>query len=250
MPDPTANAVRAGETEVRSRVSPLLGLFLRPIHTVLMAVYLRVRVHHRHRLPSSGPVILTPTHRSRWDTLLLYCAVWGRLLRFLTTHDEFNGPQGWLIKRMGAFPINTRRPTPGALKHCRDILMDSQPLVIFPEGDIFRLPPGEVHPIKPGTAWLALQVQKALGDTPLTIVPIRLVFNNRFVGFRTRADVEIQEPLDVSRYAGLPRAEAIASLTADLQAAMGDRVNPTPKRELDASLAGSPPDVASAGRDG
>jgi 1-acyl-sn-glycerol-3-phosphate acyltransferase len=221
---------------------------LRPIQILIMTFYFRSAYKHIDRIPRTGPVIICPTHRTRWDTVVLYGAVRGRLLRWLTSHDETRGPQGWAVKRLGAFPINTRRPTPGALRHCGELLRAGQALVIFPEGDIYRLPPGEVHPIKPGTAWLALQVQKELGDTPLQIVPVRLGFGRPFVAFRCPVEVEVREPIHVACYAGLPRDEAIACLTAELQAALGDRVNPLSKDELLANLGRSPGASIAPGR--
>jgi 1-acyl-sn-glycerol-3-phosphate acyltransferase len=209
-----------------------------------MTLYFRSRVSGRDRVPREGPVIICPTHRTRWDTVVVYSVVRGRLLRWLTTHDEVTGKQGWIVRQLGAFPINTRRPTPGALRHCGQLLRAGEALVIFPEGDIFRLPPGSVHPIKPGTAWLALQVQKELGDIPLTIVPVRLGFAWRFVRFRCPVRVDVREPIRVADYADLPRDDGIARLTADLQRAMGDLVDDRPKPRLEADAraeAGLPP---------
>ncbi|WP_158633544.1 lysophospholipid acyltransferase family protein [Tautonia sociabilis] len=236
----------------RSHVSRWLIWAVWPIHWVLVRTYFRVRVLHPERLPSEGPVILAPTHRTRWDTIMLYEALCRapkfRILRFLTSHDEVaRGVQGWFIRRLGAFPINTARPTPGALKHCREILQSGQALVIFPEGNIFRLAPGEVHPLKPGTAWLSLLVQNDLGEEPLTIVPIRLTYSDRFLRYRSRAEVEILPPIRVADYAELPRKEAIAALTADLQRALGDRVNDAPRPVIDAIARGeAPPAMAAA----
>ncbi|QDV38341.1 lysophospholipid acyltransferase family protein [Tautonia plasticadhaerens] len=241
----------------KSYVSPWLIRFFWPIHWAVMKFHFKVRIHHADRLPSRGPVILAPTHRTRWDTLMLYEAIRKaprfRMLRFLTSHNEVaRGVQGWFVRRLGAFPINTDRPTPGALKHCREILQSGHALVIFPEGNIYRLPPGEVHTLKPGTAWLSLLVQRDLGDDPLTIVPIRLTYSDRFLARGSTADVEVLPPLLVPDYAGRPRKEAIAALTADLQAALGDRVNDAPRPVVDAIARGeAPPSMAgSPGPDG
>ena len=233
----------------RSHVSPWLATMFRPVHWALMRFYFRVEVRGADQLPAEGPVILAPTHRTRWDTLMLYEAVKHsprrQPLRFLTSHNEVaRGLQGWVVRRLGAFPINTRRPTPGALKHCGELLISGEALVIFPEGDIFRLPPGEVHPLKPGAAWIALQVQEALGETPLTIVPIRLGYSERFLGYHSRAEVDVLPPIRVADYLDRPRKAAINALTADLQRALGDTVNDAPRSVVDAIARGqTPPEV-------
>lgn len=227
----------------RSYVAPWLLLVLWPIHWLFLRLYFRVRVHHADRLPSEGPLILAPTHRTRSDTLMLYQvnrkAPKFRMLRFLTSHNEVaRGLQGWFVRRLGAFPINTNRPTPGALKHCREILESGQSLVIFPEGDIYRLPPGEIHPLKPGAAWISLLVQEKLGANRLTIVPIRLNYSDRLLKFGSTANIEVRPPIQVSDYLTLPRKEAIAALTADLQQALGDRINDSPRAVVDAIARG------------
>jgi 1-acyl-sn-glycerol-3-phosphate acyltransferase len=189
-----------------------------------MRVYFRLEVIGREHIPQNGPVILAPTHRSRWDTLALYCGTY-RPLRFLTSHDEFAGTQNWFMRRMGAFPINTRRPTPGAMRHCRELLLGGQPLVIFPEGNLFYYPPNQVHPLKPGTAWLALDCQERLPEVTLTIVPVRLNYSDRVLRLRSRVRVEVGEPIPLKPYLDLPRKQGMARLTQDLQQALGDEVN-------------------------
>jgi 1-acyl-sn-glycerol-3-phosphate acyltransferase len=108
----------------------------------LPAYFGRVRVVDRHHLPHSGPVLLAPTHRSRWDALLLpYAAgrrVTGRDCRFMVTIDEMKGLQGWFLHRLGCFPVDQNRPTLASLRFAVDLLAHGQQLVVFPEGRIRR----------------------------------------------------------------------------------------------------------------
>jgi 1-acyl-sn-glycerol-3-phosphate acyltransferase len=189
-----------------------------------MRLYFRVEVANPERIPATGPALLVPTHRARWDPVVLYCAT-GRVLRFMASHDEFVGLQGWLMRRLGTFPVNTRRPTPGALRECRRLIVAGEALVIFAEGTIYYYPPDNVHPLKPGTAWLALDCQERHPESTFSIVPIRIVYSDRFPRFRTRVQIVVQEPIAVSPYLELSRKEAIKRLTADLQKALGDVVN-------------------------
>ncbi len=211
-------------TDASSRVSPWLHTLLKPIHRLFIRLYFRVKIHHAERVPQDGPVILAPTHRSRWDTLFLHLLT-KRFPRFLTSVDEFAGLQGWFIRRLGAFPINTRRPTASSMRHCRDLLLAGEPLGIFPEGTIYYYPPDNIHPIKPGVAWLALDCQRRLPDVAVKIIPIRLNYGNRKLRFRSKVDVVVQEPILVSKYLERPRDQAIAELTAEMQHALGDIVN-------------------------
>jgi 1-acyl-sn-glycerol-3-phosphate acyltransferase len=197
---------------------------LRPIHWLLVRTFLRVQVVHPERLPAAGPFVLVPTHRSRWDPIALQ-RLTPRLLRHVVSHDEFVWPQGWVMRQLGAFPLNTEHPTPALVRHCQDVVRGGEPLTLFPEGTIFYYPPHHVHPIKPGVAWLALGCQQTMPDRPLPVIPVRVVYSDRYPHFGTRVRLELGVPIDPRAYLAQPRKEAIRQLTADLQNALGDVVN-------------------------
>ena len=163
----------------RPHVSRWLAAMLFPLHAIFMKWYFKIEVSGEHNIPSSGPFILTPTHRSRWDPLMVYYAVSRRFLYFMTSHDEVVGLQGWFMRRMGAFPINVVRPSPSVIRSCKDMISGGEALVIFPEGNLFYYEPGEVHPLKPGVAWLALNFQKRCNEVDIPIIPVRLVYGDR-----------------------------------------------------------------------
>ena len=146
------------------RVSRWLAAILFPLHAVFMKRFFRIEMADGAATLPFGPFILAPTHRSRWDAFFLYTAVTNRLLYFMVSHDEFVGLQGWLMRRMGAFPITVHRPSTSAIRAFREVIARGDALVIFPEGNLFYYEPGEVHPLKPGAAWLALQFQKSCPD--------------------------------------------------------------------------------------
>ena len=229
-------AFRSPETEPMPKsdpegappVSKLLIALLRPIHTLFVPFWYRIKVRHRNRIPKKGPIILTPTHRSRWDPMIMPWLTL-RLLRSMASHDEFKGLQGWFMQKLGAFPVDTRRPSVGTLRDCTEVLKAGQVLVIYPEGNIFRDPPGHVHPIKPGTAWIALKSLEMLGDSSLKIIPIRIQYGSPIPKFRDRLEVEIREPITVADFLHVPEREAIRELTAAIQAGMGDVVDTSPK---------------------
>lgn len=192
-----------------------------------MRLYFHSEVEGAEHVPRSGPVIIAPTHRSRWDTLSLYRATYRRM-RFLTAREEFAGLQNQFMVRMGAFPVNPKRPAPGALRHCQDLLLAGEALVVFPEGALFYYPPNHVHALKPGAAWLALECQERLPDTPLTIVPVRLNYSERVLRFRSRIKIVVRPPISLAPYVEMPRKQAITRLTQDLQHALGEVISDVP----------------------
>ena len=111
------------------------------------------------------------------------------------------------------------------MKHCLELLRSGQALVIFPEATIFYYPPNNVHPIKAGAAWIALECQRKEPTMDLQIVPIRLIYEHPILRFRDQVRVHVRPPLHVRAYLEMPDREGIRSLTSDLQAALGDIVN-------------------------
>jgi len=108
----------------------------------LPAYFSGIRVVGRDHLPSSGPILLAPTHRARWDALLLPLTagrrVTGRDCRFMVTLDEMAGVQGWFLHRLGCFPVNQDHPGTASLRLALDLLGKGEQVVVFPEGRIQR----------------------------------------------------------------------------------------------------------------
>lgn len=173
--------------------------------------------------------MLAPTHRSRWDAFVVPYTVGrvatGRDLRFLVSEDEMQGVQGWFIRRVGGFPVDTKRPTIASLRHGVELLQAGEALVIFPEGNIFH--DRKIQPLKPGLARLAIQAAGA-GITPastrscldIKIVPIAVEYSQPVPCWRCDVRVCIGTPLEVIHYTAEPVKQAAKRLTADLEMAL------------------------------
>ena len=199
------NIFAKSEAEGTSSCVGVAGGDLLPVPRGFMRRYFRIEVSGEGNIPTSGPFILAPTHRSRWDPFMLYCAVSRRILYFMTSHDEVVGLQGWIMRRMGVIPINTQRPSPSVIRSCTEMIAQGEALVIFPEGNLFYYKPGEVHPLKPGVAWLALKFHKSFDASDLPIIPVRLIYGHRRLRPGSRAKIVVGEPISVSQLAGLTR---------------------------------------------
>ncbi|HEY9622088.1 MAG TPA: 1-acyl-sn-glycerol-3-phosphate acyltransferase [Crinalium sp.] len=218
-----ATAVPQQPGSVESRFSPWLTPLAYPLISwlVLPSYFKKIEISGQENLLTHGPVILAPTHRSRWDALLVGYAAgrWatGRDLRFMVTADEVKGLQGWFIRQLGGFPVNPRQPAIASLRHGVEILQSQQPLVIFPEGAIFR--DDQVHTLKPGLARLALQAESMQPGLGVKIIPIHLHYSQPLPGWRdSEATVRIGSPLDVAQYKQGAAKQNAQKLTADLEA--------------------------------
>ena len=150
-----------------------------------------------------GSVIIAPTHRSRWDGLLLTFALGRRKTkkdcRFMVTNPEMKGIQGWFLKRLGCFSINQESPSLSSLRFAIKLIVDQRPLVIFPEGKINKN--GKVLPLKQGLFRLA-QLAKKKG-TPVSILPIGIAYDEVIPKFRGKVALCIEEPLSIDNFSGV-----------------------------------------------
>lgn len=203
---------------INSRVSPWLSAIAYSLGCwFLIPNYFDITIIGQENLPQQGAVILAPTHRSRWDALLVpYAAgrfVTGRDIRFMVSADEVKGLQGWFIRRLGGFPVNPRQPAIASLRHSLEILQNREMLVIFPEGGIFR--GKELHPLKPGLARLALQAEASQPDLQVQVVPIHLDYSQEIPTWGCQVTIRIGKPLQVADYEGPVKQEA-KRLTSEL----------------------------------
>ncbi|WP_311134316.1 lysophospholipid acyltransferase family protein [Synechococcus sp. CS-1332] len=186
------------------------------IDLVLKGYFGALRVLDRENLPTDGAVLLAPTHRARWDALMLPWAagrrVSGRDCRFMVTADEMKGLQGWFLHRLGCFPVDQGRPTLASLRFSVELLAAGQQLVVFPEGRIRR----EDGPIRlhQGLARLALLAASQGVDVP--VVPVGIAYGHADPRPGDEGAVCFGAPL---RAAGQGRQAALA-FGAEVAAAM------------------------------
>jgi len=97
-------------------------------------------INDRLAIPINSSIILAPTHRSRWDGLVLTKAVGRRVTskdcRFMVTKSEMKGIQGWFLKRLGCFSIDQLSPSLLVLRYAVNLIVKKNQLVVFPEGKI------------------------------------------------------------------------------------------------------------------
>lgn len=212
---------KAPNSYVSPWLSPLLYLFGR--HLIVPAFFGRIQVMGQEHLPEKGPIVLAPTHRSRWDAFMVpYVAgrdITGRDLRFMVTADEMQGIQGWFVRRFGGFAVDTSHPSIASLRHGVDLLQTGEVLVIFPEGNIFR--EHQVQSLKPGLARLAIQAERDQSDLGVHVVPLVIDYSQPFPRWGCGVKIAIGTALPVKPYhqQASPK-EAARNLTADLEAAL------------------------------
>ena len=189
----------------------------------------RSMVLNPEHLPHHGPVLLAPTHRARWDALLLPMAagrrISGRDCRFMVTTTEMCGVQGWFLQRLGCFTVDPGRPSMTTLRLAIDPLADGQQLVVFPEGQIQRN--DQPIQLRQGLVRLAQLAQKRGVKVP--VIPVGLgygqapprPFSRAAVCFGEALHVPDQNSRESARIFNANLAEAMHTAEQAARAAVG-----------------------------
>jgi 1-acyl-sn-glycerol-3-phosphate acyltransferase len=131
----------------------LLYRFLRATLIVLVRLWFRPDVIGRELVPSEGPVILAPVHRSNTD-FAFTALVSDRKLFFMAKGELWDSRVlGWILTGLGCFPVQRAAADRVAFERAQEVLELGQLLVLFPEGA--RREGAEVVDLHEGAAFLA-----------------------------------------------------------------------------------------------
>ncbi len=180
-----------------------------------LKLYTRLTVSGREHLPTDGPYIIAPNHRSYLDTPFAGAIDWHRM-RFMGKQEMWKNKQfGWVFSALGSFPVNRGAADREALKRAIDSLATGEPLVLFPEGTRKQGP--VIQPLFDGAVYVALKA-----DVP--IVPVGIGGSERVMPkgakfvYPRKVHIEIGPPIHPPTSPGggrVPRA-AIKERTEQL----------------------------------
>ena len=107
----------------------LLGLYLRIVHPVTVEGLENLP---RHR------ALLCPNHSSNWDPLLIATRLpVNYRLHAMAKKELFTNPiLGWILLKLGVFPVNREGADIKAVKTAMQVLQDGDNLLIFTEGTV------------------------------------------------------------------------------------------------------------------
>ena len=179
-------------------INPILGYIAMFVtQDIVMNVFFNEKkiIKNNISIPTNSSIILAPTHRSRWDGLVLTMAMGRRVTkkdcRFMVTKSEMKGVQGWFLKRLGCFSINQLSPSLYALRYAVNLIAKRKQLVVFPEGKINKH--GKRLALKEGLYRLARLATKKTNS--ITIIPIGIAYSNVSPKFRDKFCLCFGEPL-------------------------------------------------------
>jgi 1-acyl-sn-glycerol-3-phosphate acyltransferase len=147
-------------------VSRPLMMIVRAIIVPFLTLWFRLHIEGRKNVPRKGSAIITPNHKSFWDSFFVGCGTW-RDVRFMAKAELFENWQGPVLLRLGAFPVLRGQADAEAMETARTILRDGGLLALFPEGTRIRDPDVLGLP-KRGASRLALETGAPLIPTAIT----------------------------------------------------------------------------------
>ena len=180
------------------KINPILGFIAMFVTQDIVLRFFfskKIIINNGYSIPLNSSIILAPTHRSRWDGLVLTMAMGRRVTkndcRFMVTKSEMIGVQGWFLKRLGCFSINQLSPSLSVLRYAIDLIVKGEKLVVFPEGKINKF--GKKLVLKEGLYRLARLATKKTKS--ITIIPIGIAYSNVSPKFRSEFCLSFGKPI-------------------------------------------------------
>jgi glycerol-3-phosphate dehydrogenase (NAD(P)+) len=151
-------------------VNTLLFWAARAVFGVALQFYFSLERTGRKNIPKTGPVILAANHRSFLDPFIVGCCI-RRPVYFVAKKELFEKRwQGWVLNRLGAFPIKRGEADEESMETARAVLDRGAAVVIFPEGT--RIRKGPLRRPKRGVGRLAL-------ETGAPVIPVAILGSDR-----------------------------------------------------------------------
>ena len=183
------------QDEAKIRVPPAVYGSLRLLAHGINRAYWRVSIEGA-AVPSAGPVILAPVHRSFIDFFVV-SEVTRRPIFYMTKEEMWNSRLlGKFLDATGAFPVRREGVDRRSLSYAQKVLEHGEALVLFPEGT--RRSGTQIAHLHEGTAFLASR-------TGARIVPIGIGGTERSLPLGSK----FPRPVSVTLVVGEPLAAEV-----------------------------------------
>jgi 1-acyl-sn-glycerol-3-phosphate acyltransferase len=148
----------------------MLYRFARFILRLYFLIFYRVKIIGHENIPEKGQLLLYANHPSAWDMILIACFM-KRKVHYMAKIELFKNPiLGFLLRKIGAFPVNRGKGDVGSIKTVFRLLKEGRIVGVFPEGT--RSKKRNPKLIKSGAAMLALH-------SKAPVLPVGVEWNSK-----------------------------------------------------------------------
>ncbi len=154
----------------------------------------RIHVHGKENepLPDTGSCLIICNHLTWRDPIILCCALKHRQPHFMAKKELFKVPVvGWLVRALGAYPVNRGGADVGAIKHTIQMLQDGVTVGMFPQGHRYNGQDPRTTKPKMGAAMIALKA-----DVP--VLPVFIKVKHNKAKLFCRKDAYIGKPITLA----------------------------------------------------
>lgn len=194
------------------------------LYIILKVILRKVKVIDKKNLPKDSRYVVTCTHTSMVEIVILAMAVYPNEINYMAKQELFqNKFLNWFFTSNNAFPVNRENPGPSTLKTPVKLLNQGKTIGMFPAGSRQA-----GAPVKRGAATIAVlgrsKVVPAAYAGPSTF---RDIFKRG-----TKCCIKFAPVIDAEQYLQtMKKSEAIDTMTAELEQAMQQL-----SRELESGL--------------
>lgn len=157
---------------------------------VLGRLLFRLHVHGKENLPKDRGFVICPNHISAIDPVFVVIGRGaGRRLSIMGKEELFKNPVlGWIMRKVGVFPVERGKGDTGALDKAIADVQGGQGMLIFPEGT--RSKTNEMGRFKSGAFVIAAR-------TGADIIPCRIAYSTGRLRLFCRIDVVFGGPISM-----------------------------------------------------
>lgn len=170
--------------------------FVRALLVPIVRVVFRTRATGRENEPrvEDGPYLICANHQTALDPFFLCYAMRCQQPHFMAKAELFRIPLlGFLIRKLGAYPVNRNGKDVGAVKHVVKLLESGKSVGIFPQGTRCAGKPLRDCKVKAGAGLIA-------AHTGAQVLPVYIGMKNQKWRFLRRVRVVVGEPIPFERF--------------------------------------------------
>lgn len=156
------------------------------------------RVHWKNRgnepKRDQGPYLVCANHQTVLDVVFMALVLKRQQPHFMAKAELFRVPVlGWLVRKLGAFPVSRGKGDVGAVKHAVKLLKEGRCVGMFPQGT--RCAGKELRDcrIKYGAGLIAAHAKAQ-------VLPVYIKMKDRKWRFFRRVDVIVGEPIPFEHF--------------------------------------------------